>query len=145
MISLVGMMVLIGIAVLCSENRKAIRIRTVAGALGFQVAFGAFVMFVPLGQRILQAASDGVNNVIGYANAGLSFLLGDLANFSLGFIFVIHVLGPLVFISALISVLYYLGWMQRIIGGIGGVLRKILGNLPDGISLCHCQHLCWTH
>ncbi|MBY5980886.1 NupC/NupG family nucleoside CNT transporter [Ferrimonas balearica] len=126
-ISLLGMATLIGIALLFSENRRAVSVRTVAGALAFQIAFGAFVMFVPAGQSVLQAASNGVNNVIGYANAGLSFLMGDLANFKVGFIFLLHVLGPLVFVCALISVLYYLGLMQKIIGGIGGVLRAILG------------------
>lgn len=116
-----------GIAVALSENRKAINLRTVLGALAFQVAFGAFVMYLPMGQAMLDGASSGVMHVINYANEGLKFLFGGLATFSLGFIFVINVLCVVVFISSLIAVLYYLGIMQLIIGVIGGGLSKLLG------------------
>ena len=126
-ISLLGMFSLIGLAVLISEKRTAINLRPVLGALAFQIAFGAFVMYVPMGQSMLDSASGGVMHVIGYANEGLSFLFGDLAKFGVGFIFVINVLFVVVFVSALIAVLYYLGIMQLIIGLIGGGLSKLLG------------------
>ncbi|WP_076416542.1 NupC/NupG family nucleoside CNT transporter [Shewanella sp. UCD-KL12] len=126
-ISLLGMLCLVGLAVALSENRRAINPRTVIGALVFQIAFGAFVMYVPMGQSMLDSASNGVMHVINYANEGLKFLFGGLADFSLGFIFVINVLFVVVFISALIAVLYYLGIMQLIIGVIGGGLAKVLG------------------
>ncbi|PMG74917.1 nucleoside transporter NupC [Shewanella sp. 10N.286.51.B7] len=126
-ISLLGMCALIGLAVLLSERRSAINPRTVLGALAFQVAFGAFVMYLPMGQTLLDAASNGVMHVINYGNEGLAFVFGDLAKFSVGFIFVINVLFVVVFISALIAVLYYLGIMQLIIGVIGGGLSKLLG------------------
>ncbi|CAM3694665.1 NupC/NupG family nucleoside CNT transporter [Parendozoicomonas haliclonae] len=125
--SLFGMAMLIGIAVLFSENRKAINARTVVGALLIQVAFGAFVMYVPIGQTILQGASNGVQSVINYANDGLAFAFGDLAKFKVGFVFVINVLCVVIFVSALISVLYYLKIMQAIINVIGGALSKVLG------------------
>lgn len=126
-ISLLGMCALIGLAVLLSERRSAINPRTVLGALAFQVVFGAFVMYLPMGQTLLDAASNGVMHVINYGNEGLAFVFGDLAKFSVGFIFVINVLFVVVFISALIAVLYYLGIMQLIIGVIGGGLSKLLG------------------
>lgn len=126
-ISILGMLSLIGIAILCSDNRKAIRPRTVLGALGFQITFGAFVMFVPAGQAVLDSASNGVMAIINYGNEGLAFLFGDLAKFGVGFIFVINVLCVVVFISSLIAVLYYLGIMQLIIGVIGGGLSRLLG------------------
>ncbi|MCL1067998.1 NupC/NupG family nucleoside CNT transporter [Shewanella olleyana] len=126
-ISLLGMCALIGIAILLSERRSAIKPRTVIGALIFQVAFGAFVMYLPIGQSMLDAASNGVMHVINYGNEGLAFVFGDLAKFGVGFIFVINVLFVVVFISALIAVLYYLGIMQLIIGLIGGGLSKLLG------------------
>ncbi|WP_025819775.1 NupC/NupG family nucleoside CNT transporter [Shewanella marina] len=126
-ISLLGMLTLIGLAVLFSENRRAINIRTVVGALIFQVCFGAFVMYVPAGQAMLDSISAGVMHVINYGNQGLTFLFGNLANFSVGFIFVINVLCVVVFISSVIAVLYYLGIMQWVIGIVGGCLAKILG------------------
>ncbi|KPZ69238.1 MULTISPECIES: NupC/NupG family nucleoside CNT transporter [unclassified Shewanella] len=126
-ISLLGMCALIGLAILLSEKRSAIKPRTVIGALAFQIAFGAFVMYLPMGQSMLDGASSAVMHVINYGNEGLAFVFGDLAKFSVGFIFVINVLFVVVFISALIAVLYYLGIMQLIIGVIGGGLSKLLG------------------
>ncbi|WP_163937405.1 NupC/NupG family nucleoside CNT transporter [Paraferrimonas sp. SM1919] len=126
-ISLLGMAALIALAVLLSNDRKSINIRTVGLALLFQVAFGAFVMYVPMGQSILDSISQGVMGVIGYSNEGLAFVFGDLAKFSQGFIFVINVLCVVIFIGALISLLYYFGIMQKVIAVIGGGLRKLLG------------------
>lgn len=127
-ISLLGMLALMGLAVLFSERRSAINPRTVLGALAFQVAFGAFVMYAPIGQSMLDSASNGVMHVINYGNEGLTFVFGDLAKFSVGFIFFINVLCIVVFISSLIAVLYYLGVMQLVIGLIGGALSKLLGS-----------------
>ncbi|MGL4517971.1 NupC/NupG family nucleoside CNT transporter [Shewanella sp.] len=126
-ISFIGMLSLMGLAVALSEHRRAIRARTVLGALAFQIAFGAFVMYAPIGQAVLDSASNGVMHVIGYGNEGLAFLFGDLAKFGVGFIFVINVLCVVVFVSALIAVLYYLGIMQLVMGIIGGALSRLLG------------------
>lgn len=64
--SLVGMAVLIGIAVLFSSNRRAIKLRTVGGAFLIQIVIGAFVLYVPAGRSVLQGMSDGVSKVISY-------------------------------------------------------------------------------
>ncbi|BDM63254.1 nucleoside permease [Shewanella sp. NFH-SH190041] len=127
LISVVGMISLMALAVLLSENRKAIRPRTVFGALAFQIGFGAFVMNVPAGQKMLDAVSDGVMKVISYGQQGQIFLFGDLAKYKMGFIFAINVLCVVVFIASLIAVLYHLGIMQKLIGLIGGLLTRILG------------------
>lgn len=62
--SILGMVVLIAIAVLLSNNRKAISIRTVVGALAIQVGFAALILYVPAGKQALGAAADMVSNVI---------------------------------------------------------------------------------
>lgn len=132
--SLVGMVALIAIAVLLSDNRKAINIRTVGGAFAIQFALGAFVLYVPWGQEVLRSFSDAVSNVINYGNDGTSFLFGGLVSGKMfevfgggGFIFAFRVLPTLIFFSALISVLYYLGVMQWVIKILGGGLQKALG------------------
>ncbi|MEJ2765513.1 NupC/NupG family nucleoside CNT transporter [Photobacterium sp. MCCC 1A19761] len=128
--SLVGMAVLLGIAVLLSDNRKAINLRTVGGAFAIQFTLGAFVLYVPWGKNALGAASGAVQSVIDYGNVGIEFLFGNLVNFSvegIGFIFAFKVLPTVIFFSALISVLYYLGVMQVVINVLGGGLRKVLG------------------
>ncbi|MGS0674715.1 NupC/NupG family nucleoside CNT transporter [Shewanella sp. 0m-4] len=127
LMSLVGVVTLLAIAFGLSNNRKAVNKRTVFGALAIQAAFGGFVLYVPVGKDILQGMSDAVSSVIGYAQSGIGFLFGDLANFKVGFIFAINVLPIIVFFSSLIAVLYYLGVMQWIIRIIGGALQKALG------------------
>ncbi|MCG3721178.1 NupC/NupG family nucleoside CNT transporter [Vibrio cincinnatiensis] len=128
--SLIGMAVLLAIAVLLSSNRKAINLRTVGGAFAIQFSLGAFILYVPWGQELLRGFSDAVSNVINYGNDGTEFLFGNLVNFSvegLGFIFAFKVLPTLIFFSALISVLYYIGVMQWVIRILGGGLQKALG------------------
>ena len=126
--SILGIVVLLVIAVLFSNNRKAINLRTVLGALAIQIGFAALILYVPFGRDALQATANGVSNVIAYGNEGINFVFGGLANPSnVGFIFAVKVLPIIVFFSGLISVLYYLGIMQVVIKVIGGALQVALG------------------
>ncbi|MEZ8823583.1 NupC/NupG family nucleoside CNT transporter [Vibrio amylolyticus] len=132
--SIVGMFVLLGLAVLLSDNRKAINLRTVGGAFAIQFVLGAFILYVPWGQELLRGFSDGVSNVIAYGNKGTEFVFGGLVSNKMfevfgggGFIFAFRVLPTLIFFSAFISVLYYIGVMQWVIKILGGALQKALG------------------
>ena len=132
--SLLGMVVLIFIAIIFSSNRRAIKFRTVFGAFIIQMTMGAFVLYVPAGRRTLETVSDAVSNVIGYGQVGMDFIFGGLVSnkmFELfggsGFIFALRVLPVIVFFSSLIAVLYYLGIMQFFIKILGGLLQWILG------------------
>ncbi|GED21634.1 NupC/NupG family nucleoside CNT transporter [Halomonas halmophila] len=126
--SLVGMATLIAIALLFSVNRRAIRMRTVVGAFVIQAGLGAFVLYVPFGQAVLATVSEAVSQVVTYANDGIDFLFGKLANTDeIGFVFAIKVLPVIIFFSSLTAVLYYLGIMQWIIRLLGGALQKALG------------------
>lgn len=132
--SVIGVVVLIALAVLLSSNRKAIRLRTVGGAFLLQAGLGAFALWVPWGQSALTAVSDSVSSLQGYANQGIDFLFGPLASAKMfevfgagGFIFAVKVLPLIVFFSAFIAILYYLGVMTLIIRFIGGGLQRLLG------------------
>ena len=126
--SVLGIVVLLVIAVLFSNNRKAINLRTVLGALAIQIGFAALILYVPYGRDALQATANGVSNVIAYGNEGINFVFGGLADPSnVGFIFAVKVLPIIVFFSGLISVLDYLGIMQAVIKVIGGALQAALG------------------
>ncbi|WP_298719515.1 NupC/NupG family nucleoside CNT transporter [uncultured Oceanisphaera sp.] len=132
LMSLVGMMVLVFVAILFSSNRAAIRLRTVGGAFALQAGLGALVLYVPIGKEMLQSLSAGVTQVIAYGNDGINFLFGGLvgeaaSNSGLGFIFALRVLPVIIFFSSLIAVLYYLGIMQWVIRLLGGALQRLLG------------------
>ncbi|MDE1209739.1 NupC/NupG family nucleoside CNT transporter [Vibrio aestuarianus] len=122
---LVGVIVLMVCAYLLSESRSSINWKTVLRALLLQVGFAALVLYFPWGQTALASMSNGVASLLGFADAGISFLFGDLANS--GFIFAVRVLPIIIFFSALISALYYLGIMQKVIEFIGGGIQKFLG------------------
>ncbi|WGI26367.1 NupC/NupG family nucleoside CNT transporter [Halomonas alkaliantarctica] len=128
LMSLVGMITLVAIALIFSYDRKSIRLRTVLGAFAIQAGIGAFVLYVPFGQAVLQAISSGVSQILVYANDGIGFLFGGLADVdNVGFVFAIKVLPVIIFFSSLIAVLYYIGIMQWVIRILGGALQKALG------------------
>ncbi|MCZ4292594.1 NupC/NupG family nucleoside CNT transporter [Vibrio sinaloensis] len=122
---LIGVIALLLCAVLLSESRQSINWKTVSRALLLQVGFAALVLYFPWGQAALTSLSSGVSSLLGFADQGIAFLFGDLAN--TGFIFAVRVLPIIIFFSALISALYYLGIMQKVIEFIGGGIQKFLG------------------
>ena len=87
---LIGVAALLLCAVLLSESRKAINWKTVSRALLLQVGFAALVLYFPWGQTALTSLSNGVSSLLGFADEGIGFLFGDLAN--TGFIFAVRVL-----------------------------------------------------
>lgn len=127
LISLVGIAVLFTVAFLSSTNRRHINWRTVSLALLLQFTLGGIVLYLPIGVSLLSAISDAVTSVLGNAQDGIAFVFGPIGAFEMGFIFAFHVLPVIVFFSALVSVLYYLGIMGGIIRIIGGALQKLLG------------------
>ena len=127
LMSLVGVVTIFAIAVLLSDNRKAINRRTWLIAFGLQTLIAAFVLYVPVGGRILDKVVRGVQFVINQGKHGIEFVFGTQIESSLGFTIAFNVLPVIVFFAALMSVLYYLGIMQRVIGTFGGWLHKLLG------------------
>lgn len=134
LISLLGMVVILSIALAFSTNRRGINLRTVGLALGIQFCIGGFVFFVPWGKTFLETIAYGVQRVIDYSQAGIDFMFGGLVSdkmFELfggmGFIFAFRVLPVIIFFSSLIAVLYHFKIMQVVINFIGGTLQKVLG------------------
>jgi CNT family concentrative nucleoside transporter len=132
--NLLGIAVLLFIAFIFSNNRRGIRLRTVIPALLAQIGIGAFILFVPFGKSVLAAAAAGVNHVLGYGNAGIEFLFGGLVQSKMfqlfgdgGFVFAVRVLPAIIFVTALIAVLYYLGVMRWIVIILGTIFQKLLG------------------
>ncbi|MGF1814138.1 NupC/NupG family nucleoside CNT transporter, partial [Vibrio splendidus] len=110
---------------LLSTDRKNIPLRTVSLAFLLQISFALLVLYVPMGKEVLNAATGAVSSLINYGQEGINFLFGGLTNN--GFVFAINVLGIIIFFSALISGLYHIGFMPKVINLIGGALQKFLG------------------
>ncbi|NNL64454.1 MAG: NupC/NupG family nucleoside CNT transporter [Woeseiaceae bacterium] len=125
--SLVGIATIFAIAFLMSTNRAAIRQRTILIAFGIQAAVGALVLYVPAGGRVLDRVVRGVQFVIDQGKHGIEFVFGTQIESSLGFTVAFGVLPVIVFFAALMSVLYYLNIMQRVVGTFGGWLHRLLG------------------
>jgi concentrative nucleoside transporter, CNT family len=125
---LLGIVVVLGIALIFSDNRKAISFRTILGGMALQFIFAFAVLKWETGKLALKQLSLGVNEIVNYADSGVQFLFGGLFQAeNIGFVFAFQVLTVVIFFSSLISVLYYLGIMQIIIKFLGGGLAKLLG------------------
>jgi CNT family concentrative nucleoside transporter len=123
-----GMFVLICIAFLFSSNRKAINWKTVGLGLLAQLVLAIGVLKVSFIQSIFEFIGQGFVAILDFTAAGSTFLLGDLMNVdSYGFIFLFQVLPTIIFFSALTSVLFYLGIIQKIVKGLALALTKLLG------------------
>ncbi|MDA1063138.1 MAG: NupC/NupG family nucleoside CNT transporter [Proteobacteria bacterium] len=128
-ISIVGIVVLLGIAYAFSSNRKAINLRIVGAAFVLQAAIAAVVIYSQVGRDLIDTLSDGVMAVISFSGDGIAMLFQPFADpGSFGFIFAIHVLPVIIFFSALMSVLYHLGVMQWIVQIVGGALQWVIGS-----------------
>ncbi|BAB05165.1 NupC/NupG family nucleoside CNT transporter [Halalkalibacterium halodurans] len=126
---LLGIVVVFLIAFAFSTNRRAIKPRTILGGLAIQLLFAIIVLKIPAGQALLESLTNVVLNIISYANEGIDFVFGGFfeEGSGVGFVFAINVLSVVIFFSALISILYYLGIMQFVIKIIGGALSWLLG------------------
>jgi CNT family concentrative nucleoside transporter len=129
MVSLLGILMLLAVAVGLSSNRRAIRGRTVLLAFTLQAGMGFFALFTDWGITALSVASEYVAALLGYSRSGITFVFGGLVDpsSSLGFVFAFNVLPVVIFFSALIAVLYHLRVMQWLIQFLGGGLKALLG------------------
>lgn len=139
--SVIGIVVLLGLAYLLSAKRKSVSLRTVGAAFALQFFLGAMVLYWEAGKDILLAVSTSLSKVFSYAEDGIIFMFGEqLGGNGLGFIFAINILPVIVFFSSLIAVLYYLGIMGKLISIVGGGLRKITGtSKPE--SMCAAANI----
>ncbi|HEY6059711.1 MAG TPA: nucleoside transporter C-terminal domain-containing protein [Gemmatimonadales bacterium] len=129
LIGLFGILVILGIGVLLSSNRRKIDPRVIAWGVGLQAAFAVFVLRVPLGERIFSWLGDVVKAILGFSYAGSEFVFGEIGkqHSSLGVIFAFQVLPAIIFVSALFAIMYYLGIMQVVVKAFAVVMNKVMG------------------
>ena len=126
---MLGMGVLILISFLFSSNRKAINWKTVGIGLALQLLIAIGVLKVPIVQLIFDSIGRVFVSVLDYTRAGSKFLFEGLVvdMDTFGFIFAFQVLPTIIFFSALTSVLFYLGVIQKVVRGLAWLLTKSLG------------------
>ena len=144
LMSFVGMAVIISLALLLSENRRAIRLKTVVPAFLTQAAIAGLILYFPPGQAFLNTMVAGVQNVIDYGRVGAEFVFGDLARDNGGFSIAFHLLPVIIFFSALMSTLYYLGIMQKLVTFLGGGIHRLIGTSKTE-SMCAVANIFIGH
>ncbi|MCB2083812.1 MAG: NupC/NupG family nucleoside CNT transporter, partial [Sphingomonadaceae bacterium] len=111
--SLLGILAILAIAFLLSTGKKRIKPRVVGAAFALQALMAFLVLATDWGRRVIQGMANGVAALLSYANEGTNFLFG--ADNPLANTFALGALPVIVFFAALVSILYYLGIMQRVV------------------------------
>jgi CNT family concentrative nucleoside transporter len=127
LMSIVGILVILAIAFLLSSNRRAIRPRVIGAAFALQAVIAWLVLWTSWGRAGIATLSNGVANLLGYANKGTEFLFGPSVNNPLANTFAIAALPVIIFFASLVAILYYLGIMQRIVRWVGGAIGWVTG------------------
>lgn len=125
--SIIGIIFIFIVAFLLSNNKKKINWRTIIIGFLIQLGFAVIVLKSAVGKKALQKVATMATSIIGYANEGINFLFGAAIPTNGGMVFAFQVLTVIIFISSLVSVLYYFGIMQFVVKIIGGALAKLLG------------------
>ncbi|MDQ0838814.1 MULTISPECIES: NupC/NupG family nucleoside CNT transporter [Sphingomonas] len=140
-IGLAGIAVILGIAVLLSSDRRAIRLRIVGAAFALQAGIAVLVLYSSFGKVVLGEMSGGVANLLGYSQKGTEFLFGKMATPEIGGqSFAIAALPVIIFFASLVSILYYLGIMQLVVRWVGGGIEKVIG-VSKVESLCAAANI----
>lgn len=125
-IAIIGLLVVLGLAWIASNNRKDIKFRPIIIMVVIQLILSFLLLNTRFGFVLITAIANGFGKLLQYANEGINFVFGGLANEGQSPFF-LHVLLPIVFISVLIGILQHFRILPFIMKGIGIVLSKING------------------
>jgi CNT family concentrative nucleoside transporter len=132
---IIGMVFLVFVAYLFSSNRKAINWKTTLIGLATQLILAILVLKVEFVQKIFEFFGKIFVKTLDFTMEGSKFLLGDMVNVeSFGYVFLFQVLPTIIFFSALTSVLFYLGIIQKVVKILALSLSKLL-NISGAESL----------
>lgn len=126
-LNLLGVGIVLAICWLISWDRKSVKWKTVLKALAVEAVIAWIIVKLPAGQRLITAMSNGITAVINCGNEGLTFVFGDLFDRARMSVFLIQSLGNIIFVSALVGALYYLGVIGFIVKWIGKAVGRLMG------------------
>ena len=127
---IIGIIVLLGIAFLLSSQRKAIKWKTILIGLSLQFILAFGVLKIGWVKQIFNVLGGFFTAVLEFTESGSLFLFGNLidaSNPTIGYVFALQILPTIVFFSALTSILYYFGIIQRVVKGLAWLLTRTLG------------------
>lgn len=124
-----AIVVLLGICVLLSNNRKRIDWKLVGIGMGFQLTLALLLLKVPMVNLFFDKVAKIFTKVLNVSEAGAEFMFGNLVTDlnTFGYIFAFKVLPTIVFFSALTAILYYLGILQLVVKGMAWVMSRTMG------------------
>ncbi len=124
---LFGLAVLVFIAFLFSNNRRAISWKLVLTGIVLQIVFAAIVLKVPFGRDVFNVLATGFVKLLDFVNVGSAFIFGSFMDTSkFGFVFAVQVLPTIIFFASLTGVLYHLGIMQQVVKGMAWLITKVM-------------------
>lgn len=134
LIGIIGIVVILLIAYLMSNNKKAINYKTIGIGFVLQIAFAIFIFKVPLGEKIFMTLGMFIKKILDFASDGGSFVFGPLMNQvklalvwgSDANIFALQLIASMIFMMILVNILYYYGIMQRVIPVFGRWMNKLM-------------------
>ncbi len=137
---ILGIIAVLLICYLLSYDRKRIDWKLVGGGLLIQIVLALSILYIPVVGDIFKSLGIIFVKIMDFTNAGLEFLLGPYASKSAGFSFLLHSLPIVVFFSALVSIFYYWGIIQRVVGALSWLLRKVM-NISGTEGLVACGNI----
>ncbi|MFN4240284.1 MAG: NupC/NupG family nucleoside CNT transporter [Erythrobacter cryptus] len=127
LLSLCGVIAILAIAFLLSSARRQINLRVVAAAFGLQALTALVVLRTEIGVAVIGGLSNGVIALLDFSKVGITSVFGPMESNPFANTFVIAALPVIVFFAAIVSILYHLGIMQRLVRWVGGAIGWITG------------------
>lgn len=135
-IGLIGMVLILGIAFLLSNNRRAINYRTVGVGLLLQLGLAVFILKTSVGKSTFAWLGAKIQRLLEMADKGADFVFGPLVNKGLldtvlgpqnSFIFFFKVIPTIIFVAVLVNIMYHIGLMQRVVSVMAVGMKWLLG------------------
>jgi CNT family concentrative nucleoside transporter len=127
LINIIGILAILLVAFLLSTGKRRIKLRVVGAAFALQTLMAFLVLATSGGRAVIQGMANGVAALLSYADQGTQFLFGPNETNPLANTFALGALPVIIFFAALVSILYYLGIMQRVVRWVGGAIGWVTG------------------
>lgn len=132
---LIGLVVILGLAVLMSKDRKAINLRLVLSGLALQLGLAIFILKTSIGQSIFGTLGAWITKLLEFSDKGAAFVFGFIVNQELldkvmgpgnSFVFMFKIMPTIIFVAVLVSIAYHVGLMQRIVAFFAKLMLKLM-------------------